>query len=292
MRRFEYWTIAYRAMGEKLLIENTKDPFVVIPNTWRFWCADPHLLEQQGRTWVFAELYDRLLRKGVIGCCELTEKGATPWQVVLQMPWHLSYPHVFEDNGQIYMIPESYVGHEIALYRAVDFPTNWEKVEVLKSNFVAVDSTRFEANGTTWLMTLQLDEGHEDLKLYPYEDLTGDGYLISQDDANKRPGGKLFLRNGDLIRPAQDCTESYGCALNFYKIERVEEKNFVESLILKINSCDIVTDYKGIPKGIHTYNFSSHYEVVDLKDYEIDPLFYFMRPIHYIIRHLKGIMKR
>lgn len=120
--RFENWTIAYRKRCEKLLLEDASADFHIIKNTWRYWCADPHLFEYEGRTYVFAELYDRVLRRGVIGCCMISENGYTPWKIVLKMPWHLSYPHVFEKDGDIYMIPESYVPKEIALYRAKEFP--------------------------------------------------------------------------------------------------------------------------------------------------------------------------
>ena len=96
MSQFEEWTIAYRIKEENaLLIDERKREFHIIKNTWRYWCADPHLFEYEGDTYVFAELYDRVLRKGVIGCCKITKTGYTPWKVVLKMPWHLSYPHVF-----------------------------------------------------------------------------------------------------------------------------------------------------------------------------------------------------
>lgn len=102
MKKFEFWTIAYRKRGAKLLLEDSTAAFHIIKNTWRYWCADPHLFENEGRTYVFAELYDRVLRRGVIGCCEITDNGYTPWKIVLKMPWHLSYPHIFKKDGDIY----------------------------------------------------------------------------------------------------------------------------------------------------------------------------------------------
>ena len=47
-------------------------------------------------------------------------------QVVLDEPFHLSYPYVFEFEGEHYMVPESHQDRSLRLYRAVDFPTRWE----------------------------------------------------------------------------------------------------------------------------------------------------------------------
>jgi hypothetical protein len=185
------------------------------------------------------------------------------------------------------MIPESYVGHEIALYQAVKFPMHWEKRRVLKSDYVAVDSTRFEMSGKTWLITQQINGEHENLRLFSFAELKGNGYLISQNDTNKRPGGKIFSWKSKLIRPAQDCTESYGGALNFYEIKEIAENRYEETLLLKIRPEDIVFERKIKPQGIHTYNFSSHYEVIDFKGYEFDIWFYILRPFLYIIRRVK-----
>ena len=64
MRKFENWTVAYRRRnGNATLLEDIVSPFVCIPNTWRYWCADPHIFEENGKTYIFAELYDRVLRR-------------------------------------------------------------------------------------------------------------------------------------------------------------------------------------------------------------------------------------
>ena len=290
MSQFEEWTIAYRIKEEKaLLIDERKREFHIIKNTWRYWCADPYLFEHEGATYVFAELYDRVMRKGVIGCCKITSTGYTPWKVVLKMPWHLSYPHVFCYKDGIYMIPESYVGNEIALFKAVSFPEKWEKVSTLKEDYVAVDSTLFSANGQTWLQTLQLNHNHEYFRLFEFEEgrISESSFLISRDDKNKRPGGKFFLYREKLIRPAQDCTDSYGCALNFYEVTKISKDAYEESLIAKVRPDEIKSDFSGIPQGIHTYNQSEKYEIIDLKSYENDWLFYIMRPIWFIWRRVK-----
>lgn len=294
MMRFENWIIAYRKRGEKLLLEDSSVKFHIIKNTWRYWCADPHLFEYEGCTYVFAELYDRVLRRGVIGCCMISENGYTPWKIVLKMPWHLSYPHVFEKDGDIYMIPESYVGKEIALYRAKEFPYKWEKVRTLKDNFISVDSTLFTYKEKVWLHTLHLENEHALFELFSVEEgeLCGNPLQIAVDDANKRPAGKLFLYNGKLYRPAQDCTDSYGCALNFYEVINVANDAYEEVLTAKISPKEICSDFPDVPQGIHTYNQSEKYEIIDLKSYKNDWLYPIMRVFWFVHRKLKGVFKR
>lgn len=294
MKKFERWTVAYRRRtnGDTLL-NNTASPFTVIRNSWRYWAGDPHLIEIDGVTYVFAEVYDRILRRGLIGYSIIGEEGASPWKIALSMPHHLSYPHLFEHDGSVYMIPESYVANEIAVYRALSFPDKWEKSKVLKSNYCAVDSTLLRREDEHYLLTLRFEDNNEKLMLYSFKDgeLSEKGYCAALNDANKRPAGHFLFNNGELIRPAQDCTESYGCALNFYKVTKFDADSYEEELILKLSPKDLNTDLGVTADGLHTYNLNEKYEVIDLKEYEIDPLSIFMRPIWFIWRRIKRLFK-
>lgn len=295
MKRFEEWIVAYRERNnDELLMDSQREKFTTIKNTWRYWCADPHLFEHLDKTYVFAELYDRVLRRGVIGYCQITDSGCTPWTVVLKMPWHLSYPHIIKYNDQIFMIPESYVGNEIAVYKAVSFPDQWVKVKVLKENCVAVDSTVHYDGQSWWMQTLEFDKRHSALNLYALKDgvIADQPYEIARDDENVRPAGKIFENNGMVFRPAQDCTESYGCALNFYHITLFSESDYQEHLVSKILPSSICSDLPETPLGIHTYNVSSKYEVIDLKVYKFDIWYYLMRPIWYILRRVKKLGRK
>ena len=290
--KFEFWTVAYRKrQGDSTLLNDTATPFRVIPNNWRYWYADPHLFCHGGNTYVFAEAYDRVLRQGVISCCRITENGTTPWKVVLKQPYHLSYPHILQKDGQIYMIPESYVADEIAVFRAKNFPEQWEKVAVLKKGGEPLDSTVFTCNGTRYLMTMVTENEKSCLMRYSLADdgTMGEGLCIAQDDPNSRPAGHLFRVGDQLIRPAQDCTESYGCALNFYEVTAAEESRYEEKLIRKIVPGELCSDWKLGHEGLHTYNMTKDYEIIDLKNYETDPLFWIMRPVWFIWRRIRKV---
>ncbi len=293
MRRSECWTVAYRKRdGRATIIDDTSSTFVCIPNTWRYWCADPHIVEQDGNTYVFAEMYDRVLRRGVIGYCMLTDDGATAWKVALKMPIHLSYPHIFKKDGNFYMIPESYVANEIAVYRAVSFPDRWEKVRVLMSDICAVDTTLFASGDDKYLFTFKLVNNTGQLMLYSVDDdgLVKNAVCLSDGDRQMRPAGCILRVNDIAYRPAQDCSESYGSAIDLYRIISISP--YIERAVVKITPSMLNTDLGRTAYGVHTYNVSGAYEVIDLKGYETDLWFYVMRPIWYIRRHVLKLLKK
>jgi len=295
MRKFEFWTIAYRKrVSHETLLDNLERPFRIVPNTWRYWCADPFLFEKDERTYLFAEMYDRVLRQGVIGCCVLDENGATPWKRVLKMPWHLSYPNVFVNNGQIYMIPESYVNNEIALYKAVDFPYRWKRLRRL-ADICAVDSTILRQKEKLYLLAQELIDGKDNLTLFEI----GNNFKLSQPyhigfdgDKQVRPAGDAFLYQGKYIRPAQDCSNGYGCALNLNEIESLETNGLREKNIRKVRPSDINSNVPYKPQGIHTYNCTSMYEVIDLKGFETDYLAPIMRIVWGVWRRIKRLWRK
>lgn len=287
--RFENWTIAYRKrLQSETLLDNTERPFRIIPNNWRYWAADPHLITVDDTTWLFAELYDRLLRRGVIGCRVLSEQPAGKWNIVLKMPYHLSYPHFLPSDDGICMIPESYVADEIAVFHATRYPDKWEKRRVLHTGGEPVDSTVFRYDDRTWMLSLL-----ENRRLMLYS-LTDQGLTeiccVAGNDSNNRPAGNLFNWKDKLIRPAQDCTQGYGCGLNLYEVTAVGNNGYSEKLLKKISPAQIHSNLGRTAEGIHTYNMNDEYEVIDLKGHELDPLFYIMRPVWFLWRRIRKVL--
>ena len=65
--------------------------------------ADPFLLQRDGKLYLFYETKAAQLGKGQIGVA-VSSDGGTSFQhlgVVLHLPWHLSYPFVFEHGRQV-----------------------------------------------------------------------------------------------------------------------------------------------------------------------------------------------
>ena len=112
--------------------------------------ADPFLIEHASKRWVGK-------RCGTLACGELTPQGElVDVRPILELPYHLSYPMVFEDGGQFWMIPKSYAGGAIELYQASDFPYGWQRERVLYPA-PAVDTTVWKQDGLFWFFTTFLE---------------------------------------------------------------------------------------------------------------------------------------
>lgn len=141
--------------------------------------------------------------------------------------------------------------------------------------------TMEEENNVSQLMLYHIHNGH-----------LVDGTLAAEDNGNVRPAGKLLTYRNKLIRPAQDCTEGYGYALNFYEITELSKDTYGETLLVKIYPESIRSDLGHQPAGIHTYNANDKYEVIDLKEYSKDPWAFIMRPIWFLWRRIKKLTGR
>jgi hypothetical protein len=239
---------------------------LIVPSRERFY-ADPFILKKGGVNYVFCEefLYDR--PKGVISCFEVDARGnySEP-RVVLEREYHLSYPFVFEWQGQIYLLPETGANRTIELYRAVEFPHRWELAHVLMENLHALDPTLLKHRGKFWLFVNPRVEGHpdcEELDVFFANSPLGPWTPhpknpVVSDVRRARPAGRLFWANGQLFRPAQDCSVRYGYAVSLNRVDVLSESDYREVPVRRIDP-----DWLPGNLATHTFNFSEDLEVID-----------------------------
>lgn len=82
---------------------------VSIDDCGKYWFADPFVYEKDGVTYLFYEAFDLVQQKGLIGYSvfnQLTGEGSAP-TIIIDEPFHLSFPNIFEYAGDIYIMPES-----------------------------------------------------------------------------------------------------------------------------------------------------------------------------------------
>lgn len=265
-----YYKVAYRKKKTGSIIDDTQTPFVALKNSWRYWAADPFIIRSCGRTYVFAELYDYLHRKGCIGCCELKPDGRqSKWKAVLREEYHMSYPQPVEYNGDIYLIPESSFGRVLCAYKAVSFPDKWEKVNVFVTGEGLADMTFVTNENNVYAVGCNVkDPPDQVLRLYK---LAGNNRLeeskispIVDDASTARPAGRFFRLDGKLYRASQDCNDSYGGKFNILEVDTDFETYYNETLVRKVGVDDITLLNVDSPERIHTYNSNDEYEVVDV----------------------------
>jgi methionyl-tRNA formyltransferase len=233
----------------------------------RSW-ADPFPLFRDGRWWLFFEEVRFAARRGHLRVLELDpERGAGPSRRVLDEPWHLSYPCVFEWDGEVWMVPESAERGQVCLYRADGFPDRWRREAVLLDGLRAVDATPFEAEGSWWMFANVAVPGslhaHDELCLWQAPSPLGPWRPHPQNpvvsDARRaRPAGRPFRWRGELIRPAQDCSRHYGRAVVLHRVLTLGESAYREEPIARLPPA-----WAPGLEGFHTFNRVAGLTVVD-----------------------------
>src|SRR5258708_424155 len=91
--------------------------------------ADPFMMRRGGIWYMFFEVLNQATDRGEIGLATSSDGlGWTYQQIVLAESFHLSYPYVFQWQGETYMLPETLGAQAARLYRAETFPTRWSGV--------------------------------------------------------------------------------------------------------------------------------------------------------------------
>ena len=196
--------------------------------------ADPFLFSYRDKWFMFMEVMNRTRRCGEIGLA--TSNDGLEWSyqsIVLREPFHLSYPFVFEDSGEIWMIPETGSANVVSLYRAVDFPRRWILEKHLIEGFAYVDASVFCHDGLWWMFVTR--NNTEDLLLYCADELAGawrphpKSPVICGKPGRARGAGRPILLNGTLLRFAQDCRGEYGRAVRVFRIDQLSREDYSET---------------------------------------------------------------
>lgn len=262
------WAVAFRRKIDDAVLLPGKQSFSVIGNTLCYWCADPFVVEDGTSVYIFFEAYDRLKRKGLIGCREIRDGSIGDIHIIIKESHHLSYPCVYRENGHWYLIPETKDSNEITRYRAIEFPYRWEKDKVLIESITAVDSTVVSASGSSLTLMTYIFETYNkgELRIFRYEDDSKRTIAMIRDpDGRKRPAGKIFSIGDTHYRPSQLCTKVYGEAVIINKIVEFTEDSYQEEEYRMIGSNDLSLDINRKITGVHTYNRSENWEVIDVE---------------------------
>ncbi len=261
------WFIALRRREGSRTVATDMAGFRILPMPKGHFYADPFLFPRNGKTYLFFENFDFHAGKADISCMEVDGSGnCGPAETVLVRDYHLSYPFVFEWKGEVYMLPETRGSRRVELYRAAAFPRRWVLERVLMDQVIAVDPTLFEHNKKFWLFVNMAAPGAEttdELHLF-YADSPLDEWTphpsnpVVSDVRHARPGGALFVENGELIRPSQDCSLRYGYALVLNRVEALSETEYRETPVRHIGP-----EWQKGNLCTHTYSRTDEWEVVD-----------------------------
>jgi hypothetical protein len=261
----EQWFIAF-AFGEPVNA-GLAGFHRLMPGKDRDW-ADPFALAKNGRHYIFFEEVPFATRKGHIAMVEVDRGGRASAPVrVLERDYHLSYPFLFEDAGELYMIPESAANRTVELWRCVDFPAKWRHEANLMEGVRLVDATLHRAEDRWWMFANAAVGGcqlfDDELCLFSAERLTGEWRPhpqnpVRSDPRCSRPAGRLFTRGGALHRPAQVCVPRYGAGLQIQRVLKLTPHEYAERAVERF----MPGGDTGL-LGLHTLNQAADMTVVD-----------------------------
>jgi hypothetical protein len=247
--------------------ERLRKPWASLkPDSSAFW-ADPFLTPLADGVGVFFEELPFSSGKGRISYVSVDGAGH-PGQpvVVLDKPWHLSYPFQFEWEGRRYMIPESSANETVDLYECVEFPQDWRFVKTLIDGRRLADATIVNWRGRLWMFAAHGHRGasnYDELHVFWATDLFGPWQEharnpVKIDAGSARPAGAMWVENERIVRPTQDCRDRYGDGIEFQEVVLLDEGRFEERPLGRLTP-------EGAKAGaaVHTFNEMAGFTVID-----------------------------
>ena len=195
--------------------------------------ADPFWMAHEDEYLMFFEVLNRERWLGEIALARSPDGLDWSYEgIVLAEDFHLSYPQVFEWNDAYYLIPESGRDWSVRLYRAREYPAEWEYVGNLLSGYRYVDPSIFRYDDTWWMF---VGTGENDVLNLYFSDELETGWqphpanpIVRDNMHEARPGGRVKVVDGEPIRFAQDCYPSYGLRIFGFRVSELTRDSYAE----------------------------------------------------------------
>ncbi|HWR01701.1 MAG TPA: hypothetical protein VN371_07520 [Chlorobaculum sp.] len=199
--------------------------------------ADPFMISHKAQFYVFFEALNEKRNSGEIGFAKSSDLKTWHYgSIVLKEKFHLSYPYVFEHDGEIYMIPECAKSNAVRLYRAISFPSQWRYetslVKGKKRYSPLFDPSIVRHNGHWYLFSYARKMNN--LHLFTSADLKGPwkehpaSPIVSSSPSFARPGGRVVHYEECLYRYAQDGVPRYGSKAWAFRITELTPESYTE----------------------------------------------------------------
>jgi len=232
--------------------------------------ADPFGYEVDGRLNVLYEKFDQETGKASIARIRPKRDGDLKRsRTMLETKGHLSYPFVIEQDGRILVVPEQADSGRVELYALSLENEALVPVSVLLEEPL-IDPTLFQYQGLWWLFGTKSPLTNTELFAFFSERLDGPFTAHPQNPVKSdircaRPAGTPFIADGQLWRPGQDCSRTYGGRIALNRVTELSPERFEEETVKYIGP------FKGTwNKGMHTISAVGGVTLVDGKRFITD----------------------
>lgn len=237
----------------------------------RCFLADPIPWTREGRMDVFLEELPYTSRRGRISVLSYSaDHGFGELKPVIEEDHHLSFPYLFEEGGELWMMPEQASSGETWAYRCRKYPEQWERSRLVFDRFPIVDGVLVKHEGRWWLFCSRSYEGFGQNNLYlfhssspwdPKEWVPHPMNPIRDHLRGARMAGGLFQKDpGSWIRPGQDCSGRYGGGVVLYEILKWTPEVYEEREMAVHEPSEFMAPWQ---HAIHTWSPSSGRVFID-----------------------------
>ena len=242
------WSIGiYSGPSPRKLAPSANNPVITsrdVTDVDAKFVADPFMIRRNDTWHMYFEVLPKGSDRGVIGLAASRDGFDWDYQgVVLEEPFHLSYPCVFDWKGAVYMAAETLDANAVRLYEVNPFPHGFQPVCDLVQGAWA-DPTVFFHQGSWWMFACSTPFEHRTLHLFFADELRGPWLphprnpIVADNRSTARPAGKVVFHGGAPIRFAQDCLPRYGTQVRAFEITALSrqvysEREFPDSPVLK-----------------------------------------------------------
>ena len=178
--------------------------YTIINNPDGYWFADSLIFSCENGVFLFVEAFDKKEKIGKLAVLKYNGETFSDFKIIMEKNYHLSYPYVFEYKKEYYMIPETSGNNCIEIYKAINFPYEWEKQkELIKGPYV--DTTIFEYDKKMQFYTYDIKNNYLINGILNMDNLNLEN-INSQidDDYNHRAGGNVYVKDGLYLRAIQN----------------------------------------------------------------------------------------
>lgn len=200
--------------------------------------AHPFMLARDSMFYMFFTGKNEAAHTGGIGSA--TSRDGLHWtynRLVIDEPYDLAYPFVFEWQGEVFMTVETHTEPGVRLYKAAQFPDSWEFAGEIITGDIFISPTLFRHGDRWWMYACA--SGNETLRLFYADELMGPwtehpaSPIVARDLNTARPAGRPLLIDGTLYRIAQDCEPTYGNRVLAFRVLELSTSAYREEMLEK-----------------------------------------------------------
>lgn len=225
--------------------------------------ADPFPFKNVDNDLLIYEKVNRLTNKGRI---KINDKKNDTEKLIINKPFHLSFPIIFSNETECFLICESAENNSTIIWKIED---NFQKfTEYSKIDEKLIDPIIFYKNGIYFLIACKRVKDQEyKMFLSSSKDLINWNVINKQNidvvNGHERNAGNIVIYQENLYRLSQINTPLYGSGIRINKILNITTNAYSEKFVKEIK---IKNKLKNV-NGFHTLNF---YDNGCFYDYRIE----------------------